>query len=107
MKFLTVSVILSFLACIAFTVVCLVMTRNGYEVSDSLIQWFFTTFGVEFAAAAAIRISKHRIQQTEIDEKLNRIKENGLEVSKSDLKPNDNDYYYNDYDYTEGTDSVG
>ena len=107
MKFLTVSVILSFLACIAFTVVCLVMTRNGYEVSDSLIQWFFTTFGVEFAAAAAIRISKHRIQEVEIDEKINRIKENGLEVSKSDLKASsDNDYYYNDYDY-EGGDSVG
>jgi hypothetical protein len=107
MKFLTISVILSFLACIAFTVVCLVMTRNGYEVSDSLIQWFFTVFGVEFATAGAIQIVKYRVKKQEVQDYIEELKQNGFELTKTDFKTKNNDDYYYYNDYTEGDDSVG
>lgn len=103
MKFLTVSVVASFLACLAFSVVCIVLSCLGYTVSDTLIQWFFTVFGVEFAASAAIKISKHTIKKQEIKEKVENIKNNNLEVDKSDLNNNSNSNGFDDYDVYDET----
>ncbi len=98
MNFLKASVILSFIACLTFTVVCLVMNRFGYEVSDTLIQWFFTVFGVEFAAAAAIRITKYQIKKQEQKDYLESLKANNFDIEKSDIVSTDsNSYDYNDY----------
>ena len=100
MNFLKISVISSFIACLIFTVVCLVMNWLGHDVSDTLIQWFFTVFGVEFAATAAIKITKHTIKKKEIEDRLDKIKENNLEVEKSDLnQSDDNDYTYEGDEY--------
>ena len=106
MKFLTVSVILSFIACLGFTTVCIILSCLGYTVSDTLIQWFFTVFGVEFATAGAIQIVKYRVKKQEVQDYIEELKQNGFELSKTDFKAKNNDdyYYYNDY---EGDDSVG
>ena len=100
MKFLTLSVILSFAACFIFAAVCLVLNCLGYEVSDTLIEWFFKVFGVEFAAAAAIKISNHVIKKDEIKERIRNIKENNLEVEKKDLVVNNQNqgYFYSGND---------
>lgn len=103
MKFLTLSVVLSFIACLIFTVVIIVCNCLGVEISDTLIQWFFTVFGVEFAAAAAIKISKHTIEKQTIKERVQMIKDEGLEVEKSDLTDNsDNEMYYDTGEYDMG-----
>lgn len=102
MKFLTISVIFSFIACLIFTVVIIVCNCLGVEISDTLIQWFFTVFGVEFAAAAAIKISKHTIERQKIKERVQMIKDEGLEVEKSDLSEStDNEMYYDTGEYVD------
>jgi hypothetical protein len=107
MKFLTLSVILSFAACLVFAAVCLILNCLGYTVSDTLIEWFFKVFGVEFAAAAAIKISNHIIKKDEIKDRIRNIKENNLEVEKKDLTPSNQNqgYYYTGDDY--GGDEFG
>lgn len=99
MQFLTLSVILCFVSCIAFAVVVLVFNANGIDVSDSLIEWFFKVFGVEFAAAAAIRISKYTIEKAKTKDKIKLIKENDLPLDKEDLTVSDDE----DYDFEDGT----
>lgn len=102
MKFLTVSVVLSFFVCVVFTVVVIVCNCLAIEISDTLIQWFFTVFGVEFAAAAAIKISKHTIERQKIKERVQMIKDEGLEVEKSDLSESpDNEMYYDTGEYVD------
>lgn len=95
MKFLTVSVVLSFAACIVFTAVCLVLGCLGYEVSDTLIQYFFIVFGVEFASAAAIQIFKYKIKKQETKDNIDNLKENDLPVEHDDVigKSPEDDYY--------------
>lgn len=98
MKSLSKAVIASFLICIAYTVTALVMTVKGYELSDTLTQYFFLTFGIEFAATASIKIAKTIIKSKETDERIDKLKQNNLPVEKADLK----DSTDNDYDYTDG-----
>lgn len=103
MHFLTISVTASFAVCLAFAVVVVVCNCRGIEISDTLIQWFFTMFGVEFAATAAIKISKHTIRKQEIKEKIENIKREGLTVDKKDLDQKSG-YEYGDYDdYDDGS----
>ena len=97
MKSLSRAVIASFLICIAYTITALIFTVKGYEISDTLTQYFFLTFGVEFAATASIKIAKTVIKSKEKDEQIDRLKENNLPVDKADLKDSDDDF-----DYTNG-----
>ena len=94
MKSLSRAVIASFLICIAYTVTALIFTVKGYEISDTLTQYFFLTFGIEFAATASIKIAKTVIKSKETQERIDRLKENNLPVEKADLKDSDNDYDY-------------
>ena len=94
MKSLSRAVIASFLICIFFTITHVILTVKGYEISDTLTQYFFLTFGIEFAATASIKIAKTVIKSKETQEKIDRLKENGLPVEKADLKDSDNDYDY-------------
>ncbi|MBO7462051.1 MAG: hypothetical protein J6T96_05600 [Bacteroidales bacterium] len=103
MKFLTAAVVVSFVACLIFTAVCIILNCVGYEVSDTLIQWFFTVFGVEFAASAAIKISKHTIKKQEIKEKVENILSNNLELDKNDLNNNSSSNGFDDYDVYDET----
>ena len=106
MNFLKVSVVLSFVSCLAFAVVCIVLNYMGIDISDTLIEWFFKVFGVEFAATASIQIVKYSIKKAQVKDKLSLIKENGLEVEKKDLevsKSND----YDEYGYFDDEESVG
>ena len=86
MKFLTASVVASFVVCLIFAAVCVILGVLGFEVSDTLIRCFFSVFGLEFGAAAAIKISKHQIKKQEIKFGMDNIKENGLELTKDDVK---------------------
>lgn len=102
MKSLSRAVIASFLICIAYTITALVMTVKGYEISDTLTQYFFLTFGVEFAATASIKIAKTVIKSKEKDEQIDRLKRENLPIDKADLKDSDTDY-----DYDGGTQYYG
>lgn len=97
MKFLTLSVIISLILCVLFTGVVIALECMGVEVSDTLIQYFFTVFGVEFAATAAIKISKHTIEKQKVKDRVEQIKENNLPLEKEDLKTSDNDDYIEEY----------
>ena len=79
---LTKAVIVSFGACILFTIISIILEICGITLSDTLTQYFFLTFGVEFAATASIKITKHRIK----------VKEKELGI-----KTEDNDYDYDEY----------
>ncbi len=105
MKFLTVAVIASFIVCLIFAAVCIVLGVFGYEVSDTLIRCFFSVFGVEFGAAAAIKISKHQIKKQEVKLGLENMKENDLEITKEDVKINSSGQLedYNGYDSYDGS----
>jgi hypothetical protein len=92
MKSLTKAVIASFLICIGYTVTAVVLAVRGVYLPDTLTQYFFITFGVEFAATASIKIAKSIISGRETDERIRRIKEENLEVDKKDIAPKDNDY---------------
>lgn len=97
MKFLTLSVIISLILCVLFTGVVIALECMGIEVSDTLIQYFFTVFGVEFAATAAIKISKHTIEKQKVKDRIEQIKSNNLPLEKEDLKTSDNDDYIEEY----------
>ncbi len=97
MKFLTLSVIISLILCVLFTGVVIALECVGIEVSDTLIQYFFTVFGVEFAATAAIKISKHTIEKQKVKDKIEQIKENNLTVEKEDLRQDSSDDYIEEY----------
>ena len=97
MKFLTLSVIISLILCVLFTGVVIALECMGIEVSDTLIQYFFTVFGVEFAATAAIKISKHTIEKQKVKDRVENIKNNGLKVEKVDLKTDDTIDYSDEY----------
>lgn len=62
---LSKAVIASFAACIIFTITSIILEIKGITLSDTLTQYFFLTFGVEFAATAAIKITKHKIKVKE------------------------------------------
>ena len=94
MKSLTKAVIASFLTCIIYAIVAVVLQVKGIMLSDTLTQYFFITFGVEFAATASIKIAKSIISGREIDDRIKKSKENNLPIEKSDLKKSDD----NDYD---------
>lgn len=97
MKSLSKAVIASFLICIAYTITALIFTVKGYEISETLTQYFFLTFGIEFAATASIKIAKTVIKSKETDERIEKLKQNNLPVEKADLKNSaDNDYDYSD-----------
>lgn len=97
-KTLTWFVISDFIICILFAIVVLVYNYKGIEVSDALIQYFYTFFGLEFGATAAIKISKSVIANKEVEERIKKAKENNLPVEKADLKPTD-DIDYNTGEY--------
>lgn len=96
MKFLTASVVASFIVCIIFTIVVLVMGAFDIMVSDTLIQYFFMTFGLELGASAAIKITKHVVKKKELEEKINNIKSNGFDLDKNDLNSSDEDDTFDD-----------
>ena len=93
MKSLTKAVIASFLICIGYTVTAVVLAVRGVYLPDTLTQYFFITFGVEFAATASIKITKSIIAGKDTDERIRRAKENNLPVEKSDLRPSDDTDY--------------
>lgn len=97
MKFLTLSVIISLILCVLFTGIVIALECVGIEVSDTLIQYFFTVFGIEFAATAAIKISKHTIEKQKVKDKIEQIKENNLTVEKEDLRQDSSDDYIEEY----------
>ena len=92
MKSLTKAVIASFVICIGYTVTAVILSVRGVYLPDTLTQYFFITFGVEFAATASIKIAKSVIAGRETDERIERIKAENLEVEKKDIAPKDNDY---------------
>lgn len=98
-KTLTWFVITDFLICITFTVVVLVFNHKGIEVSDTLIQYFFTFFGLEFGATAAIKITKSVVKAKERSDLVKDIKDNNLEVEKQDITKTENEYDYSEGEY--------
>lgn len=97
MKSLSRAVIASFTVCIIYTVTAVILEIRGVQLSDTLTQYFFLTFGIEFAAAAGIKIAKTVIKNKEMQERIQTLKDEGLPVEKTDLKDGSEDY-----DYTNG-----
>ena len=96
MKGLTVAVIASFVSCIFFTIVSVILSCKGIMLSDTLIQYFFLTFGIELGATAAIKITKSIIAGKETDDKIKRLKENNLEIDKKVITTTSNNIYDDD-----------
>lgn len=93
MKSLSRAVIAAFTICIAYTITAVVLAVKGIYLPDTLTQYFFITFGVEFAATASIKIAKSVISGKETKDKIERLKENNLPVEKTDVtQKNSNDY---------------
>lgn len=97
MKGLTRAVIASFVICIGYTVTAVVLAVRGVYLPDTLTQYFFITFGVEFAATASIKIAKSIIAGRDTDERIRRAKENNLAIDKKDIAPN-TDTDFTDYE---------
>ena len=98
-KTLTWFVITDFVLCIIFSIVVLWYNYKGIVVSDTLIQYFFTFFGLEFGATAAIKIVKTVTKAKERRDKIDDIKDNNLTVDKADITQQATDYD----DYEGGT----
>ena len=96
MKSLSRAVIASFVICIGYTITALILSVKGYQISDTLTQYFFMTFGIEFACTASIKIAKSIIKSKETDETITRLKENNLPIEKADIKQSDNEFDYDD-----------
>lgn len=99
MKFLTVSVVFSFFSCIAFTVAVIVLETHDVMISDTLIQYFFMTFGLEFGASAAIKIAKYITKKQEVKDKVENIVNNNLPIDKNDLDSSNDDDDFDDGTY--------
>lgn len=98
MGFLTLSVCSCFVVLIVYAIVVLVFNFNGIEVSDTLTQYLFTVFGVEFAAAAAIQITKYRIKKNTRDDNVEQLKKNNIPPEKGDVTVTDpGEYDESDY----------
>ena len=76
MNFLKVLVLASFMVCLLFTAITIVLCCIGIVLPDTLIQSFFTVFGGELGAAALIKIAKYITNDTTIADRLRRKKEN-------------------------------
>lgn len=90
MNFLTGSVIFSLVSCLIFTVVVIILSAFGVMIPDTLIQYFFITFGTELGCAALIKIANHLIKKQEVKDKINLLKQNDLPIEKKDIT-NDED----------------
>lgn len=61
MRFMKRVLIFCFLAMIVFSTVAIVyQCASGQELSPTLVQWFYTAFGVELAATALLKIAEIR-----------------------------------------------
>ena len=49
----------AFVMCLTFTVVVMILSIEGVETNDTLIEWFFLLFGMELIGLSGIKISKH------------------------------------------------
>lgn len=99
MKSLSRAVIAAFSVCIIYTITAVILAIKNIYLPDTLTQYFFMTFGIEFAAAASIKIAKSVVKSKETDDKIKRIKDNNLGVEKKDLSQSDNDYDYSGGEY--------
>lgn len=95
MNFVGAMVIISLALCVVFAAVVLIFNFIGIEVSDTLIDMFYRTFGVEIGAAALLQIVKYRTSRAKRDDEVKAIKKEGFEVEKEDLKiTEENDDFY-------------
>lgn len=93
MKSLSRAVIAAFTICIAYTITAVILAVKGIYLPDTLTQYFFITFGVEFAATASIKIAKSVISGKETKDKIERLKQENLPVEKADVtQKGDNDF---------------
>lgn len=61
MRFMKRILVFCFLAMIVFSIIAIVyQCVTGQELSSTLIQWFYTVFGVELAASALLKIAEIR-----------------------------------------------
>ena len=59
MRFMKRVLVFCFLAMIVFSSVAIVyQCTTGQELSPTLVQWFYTVFGVELAASAFLKIAE-------------------------------------------------
>lgn len=87
MGFLSFMVILSLVSCLIFTVTTIVLSCMGITIPDTLIQYFFITFGVEIGSTATIRIAKYFVNKTEVSDKVKLKKENDMPLESQDFNP--------------------
>lgn len=61
MRFMKRILVFCFVVMIAFSIVAVVyQCVTGQELSPTLIQWYYTVFGVELAASALLKIAEIR-----------------------------------------------
>ncbi|MBE6311491.1 MAG: hypothetical protein E7080_10650 [Bacteroidales bacterium] len=96
MKFLSLIVIASIALCVIGGIIAVTFQAiTGVELSSTLIDRWFTVFGVELGAAALIQITKIVTDELKRRNRVNHMKENGIEPKRSDFNNGENNYYDN------------
>jgi hypothetical protein len=105
MKFLSVIVVASIILCIICGIVAVVFQAvSGEELSPTLVDNWYTVFGIELGATALIQITKTITDEIKRRNKIKHMTENGIEPKHSDFSGTQNEYYdgfYSDPDYDE------
>ena len=97
MKFLSVIVVISIILCVIGGVVSVIFqTTTGVELSPTLIDKWYTVFGIELGASAVIQIAKIVTDELKRRNRIAHMKENGIQPKHSDFK-NEQDSYFGEY----------
>lgn len=99
MKFLSSVVIVSLVLCVIYGITAVFFQAvTGEELSPTLTDKWFTVFGIELLATAIIQITKTIVTNLKMRNKIEYMKQNGLNPKHSDFNSSeDSGYYYNDY----------
>lgn len=107
MKFLSLIVIVSIVLCVVGGIVAVIFqAATGIELSSTLIDRWFTVFGVELGAAALIQITKIITEELKRRNKIEHMAENGIEPQRSDFN-NESGGYYDDFIDTSYNEPMG
>lgn len=110
MDFLKIIVVLSIVLCIAGGIVSVFFQAiTGVELSPTLIDKWYTVFGLELGASALIQVTKIMTDEIKRRNKIKHMKENDIKLERSDFNNEQNDYYggYTNSEYYNYDDSIG
>lgn len=99
MKFLEKVVISSLVLCVVYAVVAIVFQAlTGSELSSTLTERWYTVFGIELLSTAVITTAKTIANKTNIINKIELMKQNGIMPEREDFSDSVDGAYYDSSD---------